>query len=132
MRVKIEVIATQFYTHTGMTRLDTLRSELATLEEQSRAIKAKGDILTGCSIDSSKPRGNASKGASLQYRLRFREPQADGKKSRYLKSDEVAPARDAIVRAKRLAKVERRRTAVAQQLEAIAVRATALGLVMPE
>ena len=114
-----------------MPHIDALRSELASLEEQARTIKAEGDILTGCSIDSSKPRGNASKGASLQYRLRFREPQPDGKRSRYLKADEVAPAREAIARGKRLAQVERQRAKVTQQLDALAQQAAELGLVVP-
>lgn len=114
--------------HASSLNYRSLRTKLLALEAAAAAIRAEGKILLNARIDSSKPGGTTVRGLpSTQYRLRVA-----GQKARYLKRGEVAQARAAIDRGRRLRRVERELRQVQAQFDRLAAKAVELGLELPK
>lgn len=87
--------------------MQNLRSDLEDLYAQRQEILRSGEIITGATLTKAKPKGTASKNAATAYRLRFKETQANGKRTRYVRQKELAATRADLARGKALVKVER-------------------------
>ena len=110
-----------------MSKLTRLRSELTALETRRQEILGSGDVITGATLTKAKPSGTASRNAATAYRLRFKEPQANGKRTQYVRQKDVAQTRAALARGKELVKVERAIAKIQNQIDAIAIQIAELG-----
>ncbi|MBE9100266.1 hypothetical protein [Vacuolonema iberomarrocanum] len=98
--------------------LETLKTEKQQLEDQ-------GMVLFDCWIAESKPGGTA-RTKKAHYQLRSRQPLFAGKKSKYLKVDEVGEYQAAIARGKAIRQLEKQIAALqrrVERIEAIALEA---------
>jgi hypothetical protein len=94
--------------------------KLGRLESERSRLLAEGECLYDCWVGLSYPGGNASIAAKQKPypQLRSTLAQFDGKKSRYLKADEVAEFKAAIVRGRKVRKLEKAIEVLKQQLGA--------------
>jgi hypothetical protein len=100
--------------------LDRKLAKLARLESERSRLLAEGKCLYDCWVGLSYPGGNASIAAKQKPypQLRSTIAQFDGKKSRYLKVDEVAECRAAIVRGRQVRKLGKAIAVLKQQVGA--------------
>lgn len=95
-----------------------LLESLKVLEGERAKISSEGDVLFDCWIAQSKPGGTA-RTTTAHWQLRSREPQFNGKKSKYLKASEVGQYEAAIARGKQL-------NQLSKQIEALRLQVTRL------
>jgi hypothetical protein len=99
--------------------MDTLK-KLEALRVEKATLLSEGEALQDCWIGYSRPGGTASiKGKLTPHaQLRSRSPVFSGRKSRYLKADEVADFEAAIARGRKVRKLEKAIEKLKQQLGA--------------
>lgn len=109
-----------------MATLSELELQLEELETRIGEVKKSGNALFDCRIDSSRP-GGAGHSGNVQHRLRYSQPQANGKKMQYLSQGEnVGEYRAAIARGKALKKLEKQRQSVVNQIDRLKTKIAAL------
>lgn len=82
--------------------LETLKN----LEAERVRISNEGDVLFSCWLAPSKPGGTA-RTSNAHWQLRSRQPQFNGKKSKYIKASEVGQYEAAITRGKGLRQIDK-------------------------
>lgn len=105
------------------------------IEAEIERLKSSGAVYehSGVSLCISTPGARPGKvRRDRQYHLRSRETIFDGKKSRYIKAREVDDYRAQIERRRKLDKFEKQKQKVVAKIEATALKAEAMGLVVPD
>jgi hypothetical protein len=99
-----------------MNRYQELLGELETLQAERARISGEGEALQDCWLSQSKPGGSA-RSQNLHWQLRSRQPIFDGKKSKYLKPDEVAVYQTAIERGRQIKALDKQIAQLQQKLD---------------
>lgn len=108
-----------------------LRKEQIELESRIREIKAK-PYFQDAWVGQCHSGGNARGNVATQYQLRSRQSIFNGKKSCYVKVNELEEARAAVKRGRELKKLERQLEQVNAQITRITLIAERTGLSMPK
>ena len=111
-------IEMQMHTNQVMNAFAAMLENLETLKTEKRQLEDQGMILFDCWIAESKPGGTA-RTKKAHYQLRSRQPQFAGKKSKYLKVDEVGKYQSAIARGKAIRQLEKQIVVLQKKLERI-------------
>lgn len=112
------------HTNQAMNPFTAMLENLENLKAEKRQLEDQGAVLFECWIAESKPGGTA-RTKKAHYQLRSRQPQFGGKKSKYLKLDEVGEYRAAITRGKAIRQLEKQIEVLQKRIEQ--VEAIALG-----
>lgn len=97
-----------------MDSLESLRSQVTILEIERTWIKQQ-PFVVGCWAVKYKPRGSA-RTENVYWQLRSNEPMFNGRRTKHLKSGEVAEFQTQIARGRRLRQLSRQVTALQKRI----------------
>lgn len=116
-----------------MSTLDQLRTEIANLEAQTIVIRQQGEYLQGVRLEKTCAGGTASISAKGEYKYaRLRAGRGrllpNGKKSQYIKLEQVTRYEAAIARGKSLQYLEKQIEQCQKKITATYIQAKRLGI----